>query len=158
MSDKWDNTSHQPEALSSQSSIRQDGPSSRGVSEKGYVFSSSSDPTLVCRMINYDLTNDTARFLDCLGHVNSSQHQSQVTGLSLWSQMNPHEAEIRQPARTRNGFLSTVPCLAEQTVDSETGVEDIILRRSEMKDTVSGQHTDKAQLLTVENPQPTFSC
>ena len=35
VSDKWDNTSHQPEASSSQSSIRQDGPSSRGVSEKG---------------------------------------------------------------------------------------------------------------------------
>ena len=121
------------------------------------MFSSSSDPTPVCRMINYDLTNDTARCLDYLGHVNSSEHQSQVTGLSLWSQMNPHGAEVRQPARTHNGFLSTVPCLAEQTVDSETGVEEIILRRSEMRYTVSGQHTDKAQLLTVENYQLTFS-
>ena len=122
------------------------------------MSSSSSNPTPVCRLINYDLTNDTARCLDCLGHVNSSEHQSQVTGLSLRSQMNPHEAEVCLPARTHNGFLSTVPCFAEQTVDSETGVEDMILKRSEVRDTVSGQHTDKAQLLTVETSQPAFSC
>ena len=69
--------------------------------------------------------------------------------------MNTHETEIRQPARTHKGFLSTVPCLAEQTVDSETEVKEMIPKRSEVRDIVSGQHVDKAQTLTVESSQPT---